>query len=101
MEIPWNTPEAYVQLDSEGVYDLATVPDVFGLRGRRPDAAVVKVLLGRNPSSVRTLVPDSCVFDWGFHDVSIVDMEDTDAEQSLSVVTSPLRRPAVRFVASG
>ena len=45
LEVPWNAPEAYIQLDSEGVYDLATVPDVFGLRDRRPDAAVVKVPL--------------------------------------------------------
>ena len=50
LEVPWNAPEAYIQLDSEGVYDLATVPDVFGLRGRRPDAAAVKVLLGRDPA---------------------------------------------------
>ena len=35
LEVPWNAPEAYIQLDSEGVYDLATVPDVFGLRDRR------------------------------------------------------------------
>ena len=46
LEVPWNTPEAYVHLDSHGVYDLATVPDVLGLHARWPGAAVVRVLLG-------------------------------------------------------
>ena len=63
LEVPWNAPEAYIQLNSKGVYDLATVPNVFGLRGRRPDAVVVKVLLGWHPRSVRALVPDSRVID--------------------------------------
>ena len=66
-------------IGSDGVYDLATVPDVFSLRGRRPDVAAVKVLLGRDPRSVRALVPDSCIIKWGFHDVHIVDMEDVSA----------------------
>ena len=105
LQIPWNAPEAYIQLDSEGVYDHATVPDVFG----------------------RDLGSDSRVFDWGFHDVTIVDMEDvltpdiSDADLSLlrrqwptSIIESltwmqseldsmrqSLRRPAVPFVASG
>ena len=35
LEVPWNAPEAYVQLDSDGVVDLDTVPDVLGLVGRR------------------------------------------------------------------
>ena len=77
LEVPWNAPEAYVQLDSDGVYDLDTVPDVLGLRGRHPEAAVVRVLLGRDSRSVRALVPDSRVLDRGFHDATIVDMEDT------------------------
>ena len=66
LEIPWNALEAYMQLDYGGVYDLATVPHVFGLRGRRPDAAVVRVLLGRDPRSVRALVPDSHVINLEF-----------------------------------
>ena len=36
LEVPWNAPEAYIQLDSDSVYDLATVPDVFSLCDRRP-----------------------------------------------------------------
>ena len=92
LETPWNAPEAYIQLDSEGVYNLVTVPDVFGIRGRRPDAAVVKVLLGRDPRSVRALVPDLRVFDWGFHDVTIVDMEDVSAPDISDTDLSLLRR---------
>ena len=49
LEVTWNASEAYVQLDSHGVYDLATVPDVLGLHARRSGAAVVKVLLGGIP----------------------------------------------------
>ena len=58
LEVPWNAPEAYVQLHSEGVFDLDTVPDVFGLCGRRPDTVVVRVLQGRDARSVRELIPD-------------------------------------------
>ena len=28
LEVPWNTPEAHVELHSDGVVDLDTVPDV-------------------------------------------------------------------------
>ena len=58
LDIPWNAPEAYVDLNSGGIYDLATVPDAISLRARRPGAPVVKVLLGRDSRSVRALVPD-------------------------------------------
>ena len=92
LEVPWNAPEAYIQLDSEGVYYLATVPDVFGLHGRRPDVAVVKVLLGRDPRSVRSLVPDLSVINWGFHDITIVDMEDVAAPAISDTDLSLLRR---------
>ena len=89
LEVPWNAPEAYVQLYSDGVFDLDTVPDVLGLCDRRPDAAVVRVLQGCDDRSVCALIPDPRVLDRGFHDVTIVDMEDTveaavsDADLSL------------------
>ena len=41
-----------VNLDSDGVYDLKTVPDVLGLHARRPEAAVVKMLLGCDSRSL-------------------------------------------------
>ena len=59
LQVTWNAPEAYVNLDSNSVYELKTVPDVLGLHARRPGAAVVRVLLGRDSSSVRALVPDA------------------------------------------
>ena len=43
---------------------------------RRPEAAVVRVLQGRDERSVRALVPDPRVLERGFHDVTIVDMGD-------------------------
>ena len=36
--VPWNAPEAVVDIQSEGVVPLGSVPDVVGLVGRRPDA---------------------------------------------------------------
>ena len=67
LEVPWNAPEAYVQ----------TISDVLGLCDRRPDAAVVRVMQGRDARSVRALIPDPWVLDRGFHDVTIVDMEES------------------------
>ena len=56
--------------------DLDTVPDVLGLTGRRPEAAVVWVLQGRDERSMRALIPDPRVLERGFHDMTIVDMGD-------------------------
>ena len=49
VQIPHNSPEAFVTLFSPGVFvlDTAYVPDVLGLRTRYPDATPVKVLKGR------------------------------------------------------
>ena len=57
LQVSWNSPEAYVNLDSDGTYKLKTVPDVLGLHAQQPGAAVIKVLLGRDSRSVRALVP--------------------------------------------
>ena len=38
--------------------DLEIVPDVIGLTGRRPEAAVCRIIQGRDVQSVRVLVPD-------------------------------------------
>ena len=77
LEVSWNAPEAYVNLDSARVYELKTVPDVLGLNARRPEAAVVKVLLGCDSRSVRALVPDTRVHDRDFHEITLVDMGGT------------------------
>ena len=70
--IPWDAPEAVVDLQS----DLEIVPDVIGLTGRRPEAAVCRILQGRDVRSVRVLVADSRGLQRNFHDVTIVDMGD-------------------------
>ena len=79
LDVPWNAPEAIVHLHSDGVVelDLDTVPDVLGLTGRRPEAAVIRVLQGRDERSVHALIPDPRVMERGFHDVTIVDMGDS------------------------
>ena len=84
LDVPWNAPEAVVDLHSDGVVDLDTVPDVLGLTGRRPEDAVVRVLQGRDERSVRALIPDPRVLERGFHDVTIVDMGDL-SEPSVSL----------------
>ena len=68
LDVPWNAPEADVHMHSDGVVelDLDTVPDVLGLTGWRPEAAVVRVLQGRDERSVRALIPDPRVMEKGF-----------------------------------
>ena len=44
--------------------------------GRRKDAAVSRILMGRDSRSVRFLVPDTRGVDRSYHDVTVVDMED-------------------------
>ena len=76
LQVSWNAPEVYVNLDSDGFYDLKTVPDVLSLHARQPGAAVIKVLLGHDSRSVRALVLDVKLRDRGFHDVTLLDMGD-------------------------
>ena len=72
--VPWVAPEAVVDLHLDGAMDLDTVPDIIGLTGRQPGAAVTRVLQGRDVRGVCALVPDPRVLERGFHDVTIVDM---------------------------
>ena len=74
--IPWDAPEAVVHIDSPGLVSLGSFPDKVGLFGRRKDAAVSRILLGRDSRSVRFLVPDARGVDRSYHDVTVVDMED-------------------------
>ena len=41
--VPWDVPEAVVDIHSEGVVPLGSNPDVIGLTGRRPDAAESRI----------------------------------------------------------
>ena len=90
--IPWDAPEAVVDLQSDILMDLETVPDVIGLTGRRPEAAVCRILQGRDVRSVRVLVPDSRGLERNFHDVTIVDMGDLPEVSVSMAYLSMLRR---------
>ena len=82
--VPWDALEAVVDIHSEGVVPLGSVPDVVGLVGRRPGVAASRILQGRDVRSIRVLVPDSRGLDQNFHDVAIVDMGDLP-ESSVSL----------------
>ena len=56
--VPWDSPEAVVDISSAGVVPLRHIPDVIGLVGRREGAAESRVLQGRDVRSVLVLVPD-------------------------------------------
>ena len=73
-----------VDLHSDGVMDLGMIPDVIGLTGRRPGAAVCRIMQGRNVRCVHALVPYSRGLEQNFHDVTIVDMGDLP-ESSVSM----------------
>ena len=75
--IPWDAPEAVVDIDS-GKFQtsLGSFPDKVGLFGQRKDAAISRILLGRDSRSVQFLVPDTRGLDRSYHDVTVVDMED-------------------------
>ena len=63
--VPWDAPEAVIDIDS---------PELVRLFGRRTDAAVSRIIAGRDNRSVRFLVPDGRIVDCGYHDVTVVDM---------------------------
>ena len=89
--VPWDAPKAVVDIHSEGVVPLGSIPEVIGLTGRRSDAAECRILQGRDVRSVRVLVPDSRGLDQNFHDVTIVDMGDVP-ESSVSIPELSLLR---------
>ena len=68
--VPWDAPEAVVDINSVGVVPLGSVPDKVGLFG----AVASRILQGRDSCSIRFLVPDARGIDQNFHDVTIVDM---------------------------
>ena len=67
---------ALVDINSAKLVSLGSFPDKVGLFGRQKDAAVSRILLGRDSRSVRFLVPDTRGLDRSYHDVTVVDMED-------------------------
>ena len=63
--MPWDAPEAVIDIDSSDLVRLGSFPDKVGLFGRRKDAAVSRIIAGRDNRSVRFLVPDGRVVDRG------------------------------------
>ena len=74
--VPWDAPEAVVDMNSTDLVSLGPFPDKVGLVGRRKDAAMSRIMKGRDCRSVRFVVPDVHLVDRGFHDVAVVDMGD-------------------------
>ena len=89
--VPWDAPEAVVDIRSEGVVALRSIRDIIGLVGRRADAVECRILHGRYIRSVQVLVPDPWGLDQNFHDVTIVDMGDMP-ESSVSIPDLSLLR---------
>ena len=91
--IPWDAPEAVVDINSAEVVTLGSLPDKVGLFGRRKDAAVSRILQGRDSRGVRFLVPDARGLDQNFHDVTIVDM---DNEREPMVTPADMMRKSAK-----
>ena len=75
--VPWDAPETVVDVSSSGVTPLRNLPDVIGLVGCCDNATESRILQGRDPRSIRVLVPDCRGLDQNFHDVTIVDMPES------------------------
>ena len=58
LSVPWDAPEAVVDIFPAGVVPLRSIPDAIGLTGSWADAVECHVLQGRDVRSVRVLVPD-------------------------------------------
>ena len=103
VHVPWSTPGARVTLGSDELYNLNTecVPDVLGMRARRPEAAVIKVVSAGDSQCVRVLIPDENVWYQGFHDVLLFDMADEDAPYVAVNDVSAVRKQWPVSVVSG
>ena len=87
--VPWDSPEAVVDINSTDLISLGSFPDKVGLFGRRKEAAVSRIMAGRDSWSIRFVVPDGRIVDRGYHDVTVVDMEE---EREPMVVLSDMTR---------
>ena len=87
--VPWDAPEAVVDMNSPDLISLGPFPDKVGLFGRRQEAAMSRIMKGRDCRSVRFVVPDGRLVDRGFHDVTVVDMEE---ERKPTIVRQDMTR---------
>ena len=74
---------------------------MLGLHARRPEAPLVKVMLGHDSQCVRVLIPDDDVGYRGFHDVVLVDRMEEDAPYVAVSDLSALRQQWPDLVISG
>ena len=72
--LPWDAPEAVMNVSLAGVEIWRGLPNGMGLEGRTKDATRSRILQGRDPRSIRVLIPDGRAPDQNIHDVTIVDM---------------------------
>ena len=72
--LPWDATEAVVDVSVAGVEIQRSLPDAMGLERRTRDATRSRILQGRDPRSIRVLIPDGQGPDQNIHDVTIVDM---------------------------
>ena len=96
--VPWDAPKAVVDINSAEVVTIGSFPDKVELFGRRKDAAVSRIIQGRDSRSVHFLVQDPRGLDQNFHDVTIVDMDDEREPMVTPAVMKRLRElwpPAV------
>ena len=87
--VPWDAPEAVVDMNSPDLISLGPFPDKVGLFGRRKEAAMSRIMKGRDCRSVRFVVPDGRLVDRGYHDVTVVDMEE---EREPTIVLQDMTR---------
>ena len=87
--VPWDAPEAVVDMNSPDLISLGPFPDKVGLFGRRKEAAMSRIMKGRDCRSVRFVVPDGRLVDRGFHDVTVVDMAE---EREPTIVLQDMTR---------
>ena len=72
--LPWDAPQAVVNVSLASVEIWQGLPDVMGLESHTRDATQGRILQGRDPRSIRVLIPDGRGPDQNIHDVTIVDM---------------------------
>ena len=72
--LPWDAAEAVVDVSVTSVEIQRSLPDAMGLEGRTRHATRSRILRGRDPRSIRVLIPDGQGPDQSVHDVTIVDM---------------------------
>ena len=87
--VPWDAPEAVIDINYTDLISLGSFPDKVGLFGRHKEAAVSRIMAGRDSRSVRFVVPDGRVVDRGYQDVTVVDIEE---EREPMVVLSDMTR---------